>query len=83
MAQLIKADGTTEDIENPTFDKIKELIGGGYVQIIPIGGGIVLAADEDGNMKGLPPNKEASELYDMTTSSIVGDVVVCKQKDLK
>lgn len=58
------ADGSHEIIENPTFDKIKEAIGG-HIEIVaatPDGTSVVLA-DEEGRLKNLPRNKTYPELY--------------------
>jgi hypothetical protein len=63
---------TTETEDSPTLDKLKEGIGGGYVEIVPrfnrieYNGEIthcVVFCDEDGKRKGLPVNIEATGLW--------------------
>lgn len=44
-----------------TLDEVRDLIGG-YVEVVPLGAGRVALCDEEGRMKGLPPNPGASML---------------------
>jgi|TARA_A100001515_G_scaffold137731_1_gene130611 hypothetical protein len=59
------------DEEEVTLEQAQKLVGG-YVQMIDRGG-IQFLFNEDGLMRGLPVNTEASQLLE---TQIVGDVVV-------
>jgi hypothetical protein len=42
---------------DPTLEMMKELIGGGYIQIVPLDpSGLELCCDDEGKLKGFPPN---------------------------
>lgn len=41
---------------NPTLDDFQALVGGGYIQMVPYEG-VDLVLDEEGKLKGLPPNR--------------------------
>ncbi len=41
----------------PSLESLQALVGGGYIQIVPIGrDGLELVCDEEGKMKGFPLN---------------------------
>ena len=41
----------------PTLGNLQELVGNGYLQIVPVGAdGLELGCDEEGKLKGLPLN---------------------------
>jgi len=48
--------------ESPTSEEAREFVGG-YWEIIHLRSGDQLIVNEDGRLKGLPINEEASELY--------------------
>lgn len=61
-----------------SLEELKEFIGGGYVEAVWLHGeyeGFVLFVDEEGILKNLPYNYEASEL--MYDGYIVGDCLLC------
>ena len=90
MAYLVKADGTTEIIEGEgddghlTYDQIRKLIGGGYVEHVETDpkqamGCRHIYLDEEGKLKNFPPNVKATEMSVFTQAgdTLVGDVVFC------
>lgn len=41
----------------PTLTALQGLVGGGYIEIVPVSDdGLELVVDEEGKLKGLPPN---------------------------
>jgi hypothetical protein len=79
----INVDGTIDTTladTPPTLDKLKEGIGGGYIELVPLFNKIdynrkivhcVAFCDEDGKNKGLPLNKTATRLWE-TALKLVG-----------
>jgi len=72
------------DTTKPTLERLQELVGG-YIEPITVKlGGKLLRAyvDEDGKLKGLPVNPQATELYYAAVPEargydfLVGNVVV-------
>lgn len=63
MAEFIKPDGTVKIVypkaQHFTLREMQELVGG-YIEIIPLGQGRQMVIDEEGKLKGLEPNIEAS-----------------------
>jgi len=90
VALLIKADGTEEQITPAgdngrlTYDQIRKLIGGGYVEHVQTdpdkaqGNGHVYL-DEEGKLKGFPHNAKATKMsvYTQPGDVLVGDVLFC------
>lgn len=75
----IKADGTLEEVlpagAKWTLSEMQAKVGG-YIELVGrtnLEGGQIIFADEDGLMKKLPPNAEASV---MAGKPIVGNVLV-------
>ena len=66
MSQLIRPDGSTENLlDNLTFSKIQELVGG-YVETVPcINGTDTMCINEDGKLQNLHVNPEATALADI------------------
>jgi hypothetical protein len=94
MALLIKADGTEETIVpagdngRVTYDQVRELIGGGYVEHVDTDpararGFSHIWLDEEGKMKRFPLNEEATRLsvYTMPGDMLVGDVLFCTDEE--
>jgi hypothetical protein len=79
----ISVDGTITTIDTedpPSLDKLKEGIGGGYIEIVPLFNRIthkgkvihcVAFCDENGKRKGLQLNKTATNLWE-TALKLVG-----------
>lgn len=76
MAHCFKTIEKREDI--PDLMKAQEFIGG-YVEVLRLPNGDVLLFDEEGTMKNLPVNDEASyllqSLYEQPTTLLVGNVI--------
>ena len=73
-AYILKADGTTVQLDHrPTFKEAREIVGG-YIELVHCPPKCTLVVNEEGLMRGLPLNKEATALYGYST--IVGDVIV-------
>lgn len=94
MAKLIKADGTTVDITpagddgHLTYDQIREAIGGGYLEHVAVdpavtGGFSSAWLDEEGKMKALPYNENATVMstYTSPMDMLCGDVLFCTAEE--
>lgn len=92
MGLLIKADGTRTEIigakENGalSYEQLKQAVGGGFIEAVQCdpaatGGYDHFYCDEEGKLKGFPPNREATKLstYTMLDDVVVGDVIFCKR----
>lgn len=90
MALLVKADGTEEGVTpdgedgHLTYDQVRALIGGGYVQHLAIDPEVANGCahaymDEEGKLKQFSLNKKATELstYTMPGDTLCGDVLFC------
>ena len=66
------------DTEKPTLERAQELVGG-LVEMVrsPTDPDIQVLVNEEGLLKGLPFNEEASE---MCSTGIVGDAIILKGK---
>jgi hypothetical protein len=85
MAELIKSSGEITPIapkNGKSFD-LQELQGyvGGYIELVRLSDGKVMVVNEEGKLHGLPVNQMASAIY--LRDSIVGDVVVCTNRQVK
>jgi hypothetical protein len=77
-AKHIKTDGTTEivpQLEGGTFtlQELQDYVGG-YIELVQLGNGTVMVVNEEGLIKNLPFNLEASKIASI---DIVGNVLVC------
>lgn len=84
MAQLIKADGTVQEItpksgKKFSLEELQKFVGG-YIQVFNIGKGKIIIMDEEGKMKNRPVNQKATKILGLQGTCIVGDVVVCSSK---
>ena len=81
MAMILKADLTTEKVSPKNGKKfnLKELqeFVGGFIELVP--GTTTAYCNEEGRLKGLPFNSQASDLFGMV---LVGNVVVCNKKEI-
>lgn len=81
MAELLCADGTTKTLNGPLTLQNMQLLVGGYVEFVRIGGGQLLIVDEDGLGKQKPLNTAATVLYRGVPAHhdgiIVGDAIRC------
>lgn len=93
---ILKVDGNYEvkEPENGTdfqLAELKDCIGGGYIEIVPVTGALIvpdseenlqgdllLICDEDGQRKELPLNPAATAFCDpLFRRHILGDVLIC------
>lgn len=92
MALLLKTDGPPVFVvpENGTDFSLSELQGfvGGYIKIRPLLGihsGSILVLNEEGKLRGLPFNRTATFLYQVSygvNDFIVGDVLLCESNQV-
>lgn len=91
MALLIKTDGTRVEVIGTkpnnalTYEQLVEAIGGGFIQSVACdpavtGGYDHFYCDEEGKLKDLPPNPEATRLstYTMWGDTVCGNAIFCK-----
>lgn len=88
MAKLMKADGTVEsfDFANSTLKEQQAAVGG-YIEHAPMPDGCGLfVVNEEGKLKGLPVNDEATLVYqrvwNSTADYLVGDVIYVSASEL-
>lgn len=84
MAQIIKTNGETIDVKpkNGKDFKLRELqkIVDGYIEIVWLPNDKIMVVNEDGKLRGLETNVEATRIYYNVfgyTDIIVGDVLIC------
>lgn len=87
MATIYKTDGSTEKVNpaNGSSFSLKELqtVVGGYVDIIyqlPGDANRIMVVNDEGRLKGLPRNGDASAISGRT---IAGDVLVCLRSEVE
>lgn len=91
MDTIIKVDGTIQDVTPKNgldyhLDELKEFIGGGWIEIIPLGSKQVMVLDEEGKLKKFKENGKATAIarpYIFRDDYIVGDVLVCDRDKIK
>lgn len=84
MARWIKTSGEITEVrpKNGRDFSLSELQGfvGGYIELVWLHGDTVMVVNEEGLVKGLPFNANATAI---AYQPIVGDVLVCKSKEIK
>ncbi len=81
---IIRANGEVEERlpitgEHYTLEEMRDAIGGGWIEIVQTTDGRLMVLDEEGKLKGLPINLEATGRYlHGDTDFICGDVLVCE-----
>lgn len=91
MARIIKTNGVEQEIKpkNGKDFKLKELQSfvGGYIEIVDLDNGEIMVVNEEGLLERLPFNSKATkiakEAYPGSDMYIVGDVLVCKDEEVK
>ena len=85
MAQIIRADGSVEEVEMPKKDGLSfmQQVVGGYIEIVRIPDGRLMVLNEEGKLLRLPLNTKATALYNNLNDVIVGDVLVGTRKEIK
>jgi len=81
MALIIRTDGSTEEMNNPTLEQLQEAVGGRieYVRIREglIDGSNYMYCNDEGKNEGLEYNERATILADILSwDFIAGNVVV-------
>jgi hypothetical protein len=79
MAYLVKTSGVVERVENPSLEKLQELVGG-YIEGVASPTGELMYANEEGRIRNLPLNHA---IYFSTGIHLFGDVVVMEPGDLE
>lgn len=69
---VLRADGSRVSI-SPTWDAAKAALGGAMIEVVYLGGGAVLLVDEEGLLKSLDVNRDATNIAGF---EIVGDAVM-------
>lgn len=87
MATLLMATGGTKEVtpkngKKFTLEELQKHVGG-YIELMSFSNGHTLVMDEEGRLKGLPLNREATKIarrlgYDY----IVGDVLNCRRGEI-
>ena len=90
MAKIYKANGEVLDIEpkNGRDFQLEELqaIVGGLIQIIEISDTEIMVINEEGKLENLPLNEQATAIYQKQVYDgdfIVGDVLICKDEEVR
>lgn len=91
MARIIKTNGVEQEIKpkNGRDFKLAELQSfvGGYIEIVDLDNDEIMVVNEEGLINGLPFNIKATAIvrnvYHTSEMGIVGDVLVCKSKEVK
>jgi len=87
MAQFIKSNGTEVELlpesgKHFTLKEMQDCVGG-FIEIVYTQDGRLIVLDEEGKLKGKEVNLKATKLYGNTNDCIVGDVLVCTNKEVK
>ena len=81
MIQVIRVDGSTEELASLTLEKAQKIVGG-YVESFRLGPSRKLLMNEEGRIHGLPTNF-AVETEIGQDYSVVGDVILLTGKDTR
>ena len=90
MATIIKTDGTKVEVQPKdkhgyfSLEELQDAVGG-YIELAYLKGGKTMVINEEGKILGLKINVEATKLYSEVDSNdyIVGDVLVCMDKEIR
>lgn len=90
MAVILKTNGERQEVspENGTDIKLEQLqeIVGGCIDCVGISGDEIMVFNDEGKLMGLPINREATEIFQKhfnTDDFIVGDVLICKDDEVR
>lgn len=81
---ILKVDGSQQDYppangKTFTLDELKKAIGGGWIEIIRLPGGRLMVIDEEGKLKNMELNRQATLLLPFFMKDcIVGDALLCE-----
>lgn len=84
--KLLKPDGSVQDYppaaRKYTLEEMQAAVGG-YIEILSLGSGrYLMVINEEGKLQGLPRNPLASALYANANDQIVGNALVCRNRDI-
>lgn len=87
MAMIIYFDGTTKNVplkEVRGLTAMQEIVGG-YIEFFYLPDGICLVVNEEGKLRGLPPNFLATDLCHITgkPETIVGNAILFSADEMK
>ena len=86
MAQLIFTNGKTAEVspKNGTDFQLEELqeFVGGHIEIVYLRDGRMMIVNEEGKLRALPINREATVLYG-ALDVITGNALVCERDEVK
>lgn len=91
MATIYKAHGEIIETspKNGTDFQLSEMqaVVSGYIEVVYLDDGLIMVVNEEGKLNGLAINWNATKLYRKSlpwcNDIIVGDVLVCKQTEIK
>lgn len=88
MATLIKTNGEEVEVtpKNKKHFSLEELQSfvGGYIELTETTDGRRMVVNEEGKLSGLPFNAKATQLFvGRNYDSIVGDALVCANKEIR
>lgn len=90
MAKIYHTDGRIETVgpKNGKDFQLEELqaVVGGYIECLPLAGTKeIMTVNEEGKLQGLPPNRNATRIIrgQGYEDYIAGDVLVCKEEEIK
>ena len=89
MAWILKVDGTKEELigagpdRELSLEQLRKGIGGGWIESLTISPTEVLIVDEEGKLKNMPFNQQATEkaMNAGFADMIVGDAILCRHKN--
>lgn len=86
MAKFIKANGKMKDVEPKNgidfrLDELQDYVGG-HIEIIYLRDGRMMVVNEEGKLRALPINRDATFLYG-GLDLITGDVLVCDRNQIQ
>ncbi len=79
MATILKTDGTREPLNDLTVESLQKAVGG-FFELVPTNDGRGMFVNEDGRMKNLPFNAQATNLYKYPYA-LLGDAVLLEKEE--
>lgn len=88
MATIFKTDGTSLEVEPKNgkdfgLQELYQIVGCNMIEIVYLPDKMILVIDEEGKLQDKPINCQATILCKMSDDYIVGDALLCKQKQVK
>lgn len=86
MAEIIYPNGETLPFEiegdKPTLKELQDAVGG-YIEVVTLLDGRLMAMDEEGKLKGYEVNHVATEMFAPGHDVVVGNVVVMNADEME